>query len=1058
MRLVELKVNDLRRFPELTLGLAPGVNLLTGPNGSGKTTVLEAIGFALFGAPCGRGGADASAVRDGAKELAVEARFEQDGRAYVVTRSRDSSGERARLVDPASKRTLATGRDEVASQIAALLRVTRKDELELLFSRLVGVAQGELTTPFLLGPDARRNHFEPLLDLDRYEVAGARTIVAGERLRARMSDLDRERQRSQKELGGYEQLIERMTKCDTAIDAARGDLLTVEKRIVALDARAAELDEVRAKVDALTLESAVLEEAVRNRERDVERAKKILDEAEQAHAVVEQTRAAHSRAHELDAEIRALELRRREHDGIRAEVDALERRLGAGRSAIDGERAELDSRLEANQRRAEELLEEREALRGHLETLRTRSRRAEGTQTALGMALTRSERLRAAVAEVPAPPEESTDEVERREAEARVREVEARRREKEARRAELQARRAEEAAEQAASEALAAELDALRARSETLDAARHTLSEAKQSAARVSDTRADFEDKLAAVSPTHGACPLLGQPCSNIGGTSLVTHYETQIADLAEAQASADEAIRFAEARVGEAQAARRELTKKEREAKTRDGRKKKTTRKAARTASEATSGDADARVPDDLATLDFDGVAHHVSALAGVLGAIDGPGLENDRPTALITAVAGSDQEAQPAVRFELPRSEQIDRVERLAHDGRKIMGSPPSPERDRRVHEIATELAGLARSIHATVTTAEAQLRKLITEYMAATHGCENRLLDSSREVERLSLERTRTREEIKDLSSRDLGLLDTEIALGDKRLKLGAYEDLERGIAARRTEFDELKEQHDRHQAHVLLASRLETERAEWQRADDEHSAATERRSSIDEQLAASRATLASSGDPTLIKEREETHLSLGTAREAVRSLERERGLFLERLDELGDVRHRLDELTRSRDRAGAAIGVVGDLAATFQSMVVPIAAGVRAEVEREANRLYRQVSGRPARLVWGDDYGLTLTERTGPRAYADLARGEQTVAALAVQLALLQQFPHLGLLLLDEPTAHLDSDRRRGLADALSLLRDAARDWVEQIVVVSHDDAFDPAAEHHVRLTL
>src|SRR5436190_1447433 len=70
MRLLRLRLDDLRRFPVLELELAPGLNLVQGGNGAGKSTVLEAIGFALFGAPLGRaGGSDLDARREGAGEL-----------------------------------------------------------------------------------------------------------------------------------------------------------------------------------------------------------------------------------------------------------------------------------------------------------------------------------------------------------------------------------------------------------------------------------------------------------------------------------------------------------------------------------------------------------------------------------------------------------------------------------------------------------------------------------------------------------------------------------------------------------------------------------------------------------------------------------------------------------------------------------------------------------------------------------------------------------------------------------------------------------------------------
>ena len=68
--LKELKVRDLALVAESTVRFGPGLNLLTGETGSGKSLIIDALSLAL-GA---RGGADQ--VRHGAERAAVEAVFD----------------------------------------------------------------------------------------------------------------------------------------------------------------------------------------------------------------------------------------------------------------------------------------------------------------------------------------------------------------------------------------------------------------------------------------------------------------------------------------------------------------------------------------------------------------------------------------------------------------------------------------------------------------------------------------------------------------------------------------------------------------------------------------------------------------------------------------------------------------------------------------------------------------------------------------------------------------------------------------------------------------------
>ena len=49
MRIKELKLRNYRKFKNISLSFTPGTNLIVGSYGSGKTTLIEAIGFAIYG-------------------------------------------------------------------------------------------------------------------------------------------------------------------------------------------------------------------------------------------------------------------------------------------------------------------------------------------------------------------------------------------------------------------------------------------------------------------------------------------------------------------------------------------------------------------------------------------------------------------------------------------------------------------------------------------------------------------------------------------------------------------------------------------------------------------------------------------------------------------------------------------------------------------------------------------------------------------------------------------------------------------------------------------------
>jgi DNA repair protein RecN (Recombination protein N) len=105
----ELKVRDLALVAESRVRFGPGLNLLTGETGSGKSLIVDALGLTL-GA---RGGADQ--VRHGAQRATVEGVFESGGSALVLERElgkRGSARIDGRTASPAQLREI--GRNLVA--------------------------------------------------------------------------------------------------------------------------------------------------------------------------------------------------------------------------------------------------------------------------------------------------------------------------------------------------------------------------------------------------------------------------------------------------------------------------------------------------------------------------------------------------------------------------------------------------------------------------------------------------------------------------------------------------------------------------------------------------------------------------------------------------------------------------------------------------------------------------------------------------------------------------------------------------------------------------------
>ena len=92
-RLLELAVTDLALIDRLRLELLPGLNVITGETGAGKSLVIDALGLALGTR------ADTSLVRHGAETARVEALFDRLPEPLIAVREVTAAGRSTARLD-----------------------------------------------------------------------------------------------------------------------------------------------------------------------------------------------------------------------------------------------------------------------------------------------------------------------------------------------------------------------------------------------------------------------------------------------------------------------------------------------------------------------------------------------------------------------------------------------------------------------------------------------------------------------------------------------------------------------------------------------------------------------------------------------------------------------------------------------------------------------------------------------------------------------------------------------------------------------------------------------
>jgi exonuclease SbcC len=1007
MLITRVELENIKSYEEGCFEFASGVTAISGPNGAGKTTILEAIAWALFDhLPYKK----EDFLRRGARKGSARVTFESalDSREYTVYRD---TGSGFYVYDPITKMRLVEQKSQVIAWIKQHIGVEPTSDLKALFTSTIGVPQGAFTLDFADQPAKRKIGFDKVLRVEEYTRSSDELRDLIKLIEGRDIGLREEMARVEVEAAALDHLLIEDERNGETIEKLSRELKASEARRDCLRQELERMGQLQKKIESLTRDRQTLGRRKTDLEARKEGASESVTESRRACKIVEATADGFEVFNEASLLLAELEKQAVERDSLRAKHTETERqliRIEAAHNAeteklaaIESARLEIE-RLIGMEKEQSNLESERGRLQEEISRLTALKAQAELADRELGTfrrefselsrQIEEAEKYRAKAERVPSLEEE------RRRTEAHLRELQVNDQRLKDRRRELV--RAEENISRLGGEikTLEKELAACRLAQRAASQLPEIEKENQEIIEEIAALKINIERETRLIGQIKGGlCPLLDQQCRNMKeGEGLDQYFKIQagqdrgLLEKAE-QRRKDILARLAEARSAHTLASVADNNRAQLQRAGQELEIQQSTRSRLKSEIESISLSQEllSETKEKLDRLDSE--LREAQIARGKYATLDSLRLRKER-----LKVEGT------------KRRQDFDDMKKLIEE----MGGLPD------------EMAEVERRIVA-LDDPRARCR-LLRESLS-------REPDIRQSAQSLEREKSQMQSALE--------------SLGDR---LASFDGLDQRIQRERDRRAASEKDHRLHVSNKPLAALLKSREEELTRIETDLSETARGLAAVEKEMEEDRALYDEERHKLAVSEYEAAIARTATLASEIEAAQQRAAELAQKIGDAREAKRQVDRLREERDRCASLLSLSEFIRDVLKKAGPYITEAHLQSISIEANQLYRDITGNPmVSLRWDAGYEVILEEDGFERPFASLSGGEQMAAALAVRLAMLKELSEMRVAFFDEPTANMDEERRRNLAQQIGRIRD-----FDQLFVISHDDAFEGATDQSV----
>ncbi|MBN1801740.1 MAG: hypothetical protein JW891_09560 [Candidatus Lokiarchaeota archaeon] len=382
MLIKKIELQNITTHKRTTIEFQEGLNMLLGQNGTGKSTILNMIGYVLFNyLPGNQKSYVRTTVRKTPKYGVIKlwvVGLNDD--VFIVERT---IGKQNNAIEISDARTgvLIQNIDNKSDLIAWLKTQfsLRKDlNLSNIFETSIGIPQGTFTEPFLRTPTERMKFFNPILNVDVYRNIYEKGIKLVNLFKNEIQELAVEMGKLEGELKEKEETEQEIEQLKDEIKKLESDLETNEKELKQVSEKHDKLKKMEEKLKDLDLKQKELEQKLVSEGETTDLIKKNLLEARESEKICKQALSDHTKHKILIIKEKELQEHHLKLQAFKEQKTNSEKRITEFNAKIERVRAQIGDissmknmipKLEENFNESEDIQKKIEELQGQIKTI-----------------------------------------------------------------------------------------------------------------------------------------------------------------------------------------------------------------------------------------------------------------------------------------------------------------------------------------------------------------------------------------------------------------------------------------------------------------------------------------------------------------------------------------------------------------------------------------------------------------------------------------------------------------------------------------------------------------